>query len=128
MLILNYAHPLTAAHLEQLETLTGEPVAEVRAIPAQLDLAAPFAAQAVALADAAALSSEAWQTTPLLVVLPALNFAAAALLTELHGRMGYFPPVIRLRPVPGAVPPRYEIAELIALQEIRDAARRSRAV
>lgn len=37
----------------------------------------------------------------------ALNFIAAALVAELHGRMGYFPPVVRTRPVAGAVLRRY---------------------
>jgi hypothetical protein len=126
VLILNYAHPLTAAHVAQLESLTGAGVDEVREIPAQLDLGRAFADQAVALADAAELTPAAWQTTPLLVVLPALNYAAAALLAELHGRMGYFPPVVRLRPVAGALPPRFEVAEVIDLHALRSAARQRR--
>ncbi len=126
MIILNYTHPLTPDQLAQLSALTGETVTEVRDIPTQLDLDAPFAEHAVALAEAAQLSPAEWQTTPLLVVLPALNFAAAALLAELHGRCGYFPPVARLRPVAGALPPRYAVAEIINLQAIRDAARRRR--
>ena len=32
------------------------------------------------------------------MILPSLNFIAALLLAELHGRMGYFPPVARTRP------------------------------
>ena len=126
MLILNYSHPLTPAHLAQLEALTGSTIAGARDIPAQLGLDTPFAEHALALAEAAGLTPAAWQTTPLLVVLPALNFAAAALLAELHGRCGYFPPVVRLRPVAGALPPRYEVAEIINLQAIREAARARR--
>ena len=126
MLILNYSHPLTPDQLSRLEALTGVAVEAVRELPAQLDLDAPFAPQAVALADAAQLTPEQWQTTPLLLVPPALNFAAVALLAELHGRMGYFPPVVRLRPVAGALPPRYEVAEIINLQAVRDTARRKR--
>lgn len=126
MLVLNYSHPLTPAQLAQLTALTGAPVEAVRELPAQLDLEAPFAEQAVALADAAGLTPEQWQTMPLLVVPPALNFAAVALLAELHGRMGYFPPVVRLRPVEGVLPPRFEIAEVLNLQAQRDAARKRR--
>lgn len=126
MLILNYSHPLTPAQLSQLEALTGSPITEVRDIPTQLDTDAPFGPQATALAEAAQLAPEAWQTEPLLLVPPALNFAAVALLAELHGRMGYFPPIVRLRPVPGALPPRYEIAEVLDLQAQRDAARKKR--
>jgi hypothetical protein len=95
-------------------------------MPTQLDLEAPFVPQIVALADAAALTPAQWQTEPLLVVLPALNYAAVALLAELHGRMGYFPPIVRLRPVEGALPPRYEVAEVLNLQALRAAARKRR--
>lgn len=123
MLILNYSHPLTRDQRAQLETLTGAAIAEVRDIPTQVDVTAPLAPQVTALAEAAQLAPEAWQTEPLLLVPPALNFAAVALLAELHGRMGYFPPIVRLRPVSGALPPRYEIAEVLNLQALRDAAR-----
>jgi hypothetical protein len=126
MLILNYAHPLTEAQREQLQQHLDQPIEEVREIPTQLDLDAPFGPQAAALADAAGLTPEAWQTTPFLVVLPALNYAAAALLAELHGRTGYFPPIVRLRPVEDALPPRYEVAEVLNLQALRAAARKRR--
>jgi hypothetical protein len=126
MILLNYSHPLTADHLAQFETLTGQAVTEVRDIPAQLDLDTPFAEHARALADAVDLTPVQWQTEPLLVALPALNFAAAVLLAEIHGRCGYFPPVVRLKPVTGALPPRYEVAEIINLQAIREAARARR--
>jgi hypothetical protein len=57
---------------------------------------------------------------------PGLAPATAALLAELHGRMGYFPSILRLRPVSGTTPTRYEVAEIINLQALRDAARLQR--
>lgn len=93
---------------------------------AQFDPAQAFAPQAAALADACGLTPVEWQTAPLLIVPPALNFIAVTLLAELHGRMGYFPACVRLRPVAGVVPPRYEVAEVLALQEVREEARRKR--
>ena len=126
MYILNYAHPLTADQLAQLEAQTDRVITDVRNIRTQLDRDRSFTEQAIALADAANLIAEQWQTEALLVVLPSLNYAAAALLAELHGRMGYFPSIIRLRPVKGALPPRYEIAEIMDLQALRAAARRRR--
>jgi len=47
-------------------------------------------------------------------------------MAELHGRMGYFPPLLRLKPVAGSVPPRFEVAEILDLQTARDEARRKR--
>ena len=126
MILLNFSHPLTQEQVKQLEAITGQAVAEVRGAPAQFDHARPFAEQAVALADSLALTAEEWQTTPLLVVPPSLNFIAVTLLAELHGRIGHFPPVIRLRPVAGDTPTRYEVAEVINLQAVRDQARQRR--
>jgi hypothetical protein len=39
--------------------------------------------------------------------------------------MGYFPPIIRLRPL-NTVPPRYEVAEILNLNAVREAARARR--
>ena len=131
MLILNFAHPLTDKHLAQIEQLTGQVVERVIVIGSQIDTQQPLAPQIAAMADAAGLTPEAWQTAPILVNPPALNFGAVTLLAELHGRMGYFPPVLRLRPAVGPdgqriIPPRFEVAEIISLQVIRDTARQKR--
>jgi hypothetical protein len=126
MLLLNLSHPLTPDQLSQVEAITGQPVERVLALPAQFDHQQPFGPQLDALMAQVELSPEDWQTAPLLVNPPSLNFITALVLAELHGRMGYFPPVIRLRPVEGALPPRYEVAEILNLQAVRDAARLKR--
>jgi hypothetical protein len=122
MLLLNYAHPLTGDQRTQLESLLGAAF-EVRDIPAHVDRALPLAQVAAALADAAGLTAEAWQTEALLLNPPSLAPVALALHAELHGRCGYFVPILNVRPIAGATPPRYEIAEIVALQQIRDGAR-----
>jgi hypothetical protein len=126
MIILNFTHPLSAEHLAQIEALTGQQAARIVDVPAQFDQAQDFVPQIETLADACGLAPAEWQTLPLLVVPPALNFIAVTLLAELHGRTGYFPSCVRMRPVLGAVPPRYEVAEILALQEVREKARRKR--
>jgi hypothetical protein len=126
MFILNFTHPLTQDQVRQIEALTGEQVVEVRDIPVQFDNEQPFIPQAVALADACGLTAQEWQTIPLLIVPPALNFIAVALLAEVHGRMGYFSSCLRMRPVANVRPPRYEIAEVLDLQNVQDAARAKR--
>lgn len=126
MILLNFAHPLTEDHLRQIEALTGQRVERVVVIDSQIDTQRPLAPQIVAMADAVGLSPEEWQTLPLLVNPPSLNFSAVALLAELHGRCGYFPPCIRMRQVQGSMPPRYEVAEVLDLQGMRDTARTRR--
>ena len=126
MILLNFSHPLTPAHLAQVEALTGQPVERVAEIHSQIDPQQPLAPQAAALADQCGLTPAEWQSAPLLANPPSLNFVAVALLAELHGRCGYFPAHLRLRPIAGSLPPQYEVAEILDLQTIRDSARRKR--
>ena len=125
MILLNYAHPLTAAQLARATELLGsEP--EVRDLGRTIDRAVPLAEVAAALADAAGLDATAWQTPPLVLNPPALAPVALALIAELHGRCGYFVPVLNVRPVAGAVPPQFEIAEIVNLHGLREHARTRR--
>jgi hypothetical protein len=126
MILLNFSHPLTPAQLAQIAALTGAAVERVIAAPAQFDTGQPFVPQVAAMLAGVPLTAEAWQTTPLLIVPPALNFITAVVLAELHGRMGYFPAIVRLRPVAESVPPRFEVAEVINLQAVREHARQNR--
>jgi hypothetical protein len=125
MLLLNYAHPLTPEQREQAAALLGA-APEVRDIPTHVDRARPLAQVAAELADAAGLTAAAWQTTRLALNPPSLAPLALALLAELHGRCGYFIPILNIRPAAGALPPRYELAEVVALQALRDTARARR--
>ena len=125
MLILNFTHPLTAEQRTQIETLADTPIDEVRTIPVQINQDEPLEPQITAIVDAVGLTSEEWQTRPLLINPPGYAPAAFVLLAELHGRIGHFPTLIRLRPKPGPVT-TYEVAELLNLQTIREAARRRR--
>jgi len=126
MLLLNFAHPMTLAQQKQIETLTGQAIARIIDVDTQMENGKPFAPQSAALANAAELTPEEWQTAPLLVNLPGYAPAAGCLLAEIHGRSGHFPAVLRIRPVEGSSPTVYEVAEIINLQTLREAARISR--
>lgn len=128
MLLINFAHPITPAQRANIEYITGQTIEDVRGNMPQFDPDRPLADQVPALVDAVGLSPNAWQTTPLIVNPPGLAPAAAVVLAELHGRMGYFPSILRLRPVPNTTPTRYEVAEIINLQALRDTARHRRHV
>ena len=126
MILLNFSHPLTAEQLRQIETLTGQKVERVVEVHSQIDPQQPVVPQLIALADQFGLSPAEWQTMPLLVNPPSLNVIAVALLAELHGRCGYFPAHLRLRPAQRSIAPQYEVAEVLDLQALRDGARRRR--
>lgn len=127
MILINFSHPLTEAQRAQIAQLAGQPVECVIERMPHFDHDTGFAEQARALVEGVGLSATEWQTLPILLMPPAHNLVAAVVLAELHGRMGRFPPVVRLRPVGnGLAPDLYEVAEIIPLQAVRDSARRRR--
>ena len=87
--------------------------------------AQPFAQQIKQMVTATGLTSAEWQGRRILIVPPGHAPATAVLLAELHGRMGYFPEIVRIRPNPDSEEP-YGVGELITLQTIRDKAHRRR--
>lgn len=132
MLLLNFAHPLKPEHLAQVEGLLcrtagiSEGVSlTVRHLPVQFDLLKPFEAQVSSVLNDALTPIE-WETESILVNLPSLNFIAAVMLAMMHGRIGHFPAVLRLRPIAGGITQEYEAAEILNLQTIRDQARMMR--
>lgn len=125
MIIINFAHPITKEQRAQIETHAGERITEIRDVPVHFDLQAPFSPQIKAMFDQAGLRGDEWQEQGLLINLPSLNIITAAFLAELHGRIGHFPAVLLIRPSNDQVI-RYEVTEIINLQNIRDQARSER--
>ncbi|MEI7988523.1 MAG: CRISPR-associated protein Csx15 [Chloroflexota bacterium] len=126
MILLNFSHPITAEQTAQIEQLAGQPIQQVVNLAVQFDHQQPFLPQLQALVEQLPLTAEQIQSTPILVNPPSLNYITAMLLAELHGRLGYFPAILRIRPLEGSLPPRFEAAEILNLQQIRDRARKER--
>jgi len=126
MILINFAHPITSSQMEQIESLLGQSIHRVLEINSQIDVNLPLAPQITQMADAVGLTPIQWQTEPILINPPSLNYSALLLLVELHGRMGYFPPIIRIRPVSQGPMQKFEVAEIINLQSLRENARQTR--
>lgn len=126
MLLLNFTHPITDAQLNQLTALLDRAPTQTVNCTTQFDEQQPFVPQVQAMVAGIPLTPTQWQSEPILVVLPSLHFIAGALLAELHGRMGYFPPIVRTRPIPNSLPRQFEVAEILDLQAIRENARKTR--
>jgi hypothetical protein len=126
MILLNFSHPITPEQQAQIEALTNNPIEKIIALPIHFNHDEPFLPQLRQVLKAVTFTPEEWQTAPIVVNLPSFNYITALVLAELHGRMGYFPPILRLKPVEGALPPRFEVAEVINLQAVRDDARHFR--
>ena len=126
MILINFSHPLTQEQVNQVESLTGQTISQVIDQPVQFDNQRQFSEQVNKLLKDLPISSRKLQTEAIIINPPALNFITALLLAELHGRMGYFPAILRLRPVDGSLPTRYETAEILNLQAVRDESRKQR--
>lgn len=126
MLLLNFGHPLTDAQLARIRELAKREIERVIDVPTHLGHDRPFDEQVRELLATVPLTPEQWQTNPLIINPPSLAPITAVLLAEMHGRSGFFPTILRLRPVARTMPPRFEVAELLNLQGVRDAARTRR--
>lgn len=125
MIVLNFGHPLTEPQIAAVKELYSVETVQVIDVKVQVDMNQPLAPQITALVDGIGITGEQYQTQPILVNLPGLAPAGAVLLAELHGRMGYFPPIIRMKQVAGP-PPVFEVAEIVNLASVRNAARQKR--
>jgi hypothetical protein len=121
--LLNFARPLTSLQRSQIESALGYRIGRTIHLPIEFENAHDFGPQCVALADRVGLTPHEWQTLPILVNPPGFVPGALCLFSELHGRIGHFPALVRLRPRPHSNPVVYDVAELINLQAVRDAAR-----
>jgi hypothetical protein len=127
-LILNFSsHPVLPGQQQAILQHMGWPIAEVlSAEVGNIKENSHFVRTALRHIDRLDLTPTEWQTLPL-VVLPA-GYASlwSAILAELHGRLGYFPDVVRLRPAPAEAEERFEVAEVMRLQDLRNVARGKR--
>lgn len=110
----------------KINELTGQSISRVQNLASQVNPEDDLVKQIGSMLDQPGLSPEEWQTQAILINLPSLNYSAAIMLALLHGRMGYFPAVIRLKPKAGATPPRFVVTEIVNLQEIRERERNKR--
>ena len=106
--------------------MIGQPVSEIIEIKTQLDEDEMFDTQIVKLVNKVGFTSKEWQDGKFLVHLPGFSQAAATVLAELHGRIGHFPTILRVRGIENTSPRQFELAEIINLQNTRDTARTTR--
>ena len=126
MILINFAHPLSDDQLNAIEGLCAAGISRVIAVPTQFEQARGYAEQTAELVDAAGLSATEWQAERLIVVPPSLAAIACLAVAEIHGRAGYFVPIVRMSPRPGSVPPVFDAVELLDLASQREVARARR--
>lgn len=119
--LLNFGHPLHASVVASLS-----PATEVR-VPFNLEMDGVLGTgdQVVEIVNEAArrVAEKGGRldgTVPVVVGLPGVTEGAALVLTELHGRLGYFPRVLQLRKVDNGT---FRLRGLLDLERLRLEAR-----
>lgn len=124
-IIVNFSHPISEELCQQICSKTNLYIAEVvepPKIPVNFDEEKEFEQQVREVVDKIGLTIDEWQELYILVNVPGFAPITAALIAEMHGRMGHFPKVLRLKRSQDNSN-RYEFAEIIELQRVRDFAR-----
>lgn len=111
--------PLTDVQINQIEQETY--IEEIIEIPVRFDDTKDYAPQLDALIKEIGLSLEEWEQKSILILPPGLSAATGVLLAKLHGLMGHFPKLLRLRPTPEDAS-IYEVGEILKLQDMRNEA------
>ena len=126
MIILNFAHPLREQQANRISQLCGAENPQIVTVATQFDHSLGYAEQAASLVAEAGLSADEWQTEQLVIVPPSLAAIACLVVAEVHGRAGYFVPIVRMSPRPDTVPPVFDVVEILDLARQREVARSSR--
>lgn len=125
MVVLNFAHPITAAQRGQIAALCGSDAAAITVVdaPSHIDPNMPIVEEVKRIFDVgiAAALDKAQGSDPrtFLVNLPGFAPSAVVLITLWGRTYGQFPKVLRLRSVPGPVT-TFEVAEIVELDKIAD--------
>jgi transcriptional regulator with XRE-family HTH domain len=123
ILVLNFAHPLTAQQQAQIEELSNTTVENIINIPTLINEEERLEPQITSLIEAVDQSTHDWHKRDIIINPPGYAPAALLLMAAIHGRIGHFPTLIRMRPNHTSVT-TYEVIQLLNLQTIRDAARK----
>jgi hypothetical protein len=125
MIVLNFADPLTPEHISTVSAMCGRKTRKVILLPVDLDDDQPFIPQVRALVESVGMPASDWQSASMVINLPADPVVAAVVLSEIAGRRGRSPNIIRWKSVDGA-PDSVEPAEVISLHEVRRESRQER--
>jgi hypothetical protein len=110
---------LTELQIKRIERETY--IEELIEVPVRFEAVPGLDVQVKALVEQLGLLPEEWQQKSIVIHLPGLSAASAAMLANLHGKMGHFPKVLWLRPTAEDAS-IYEVGQVLRLQDMRDAA------
>lgn len=118
-IVLNFSHPFTDTQGDEIARLVGDewgiqPIGDLSR-QYRYNTAEELAEQVREQVAAAGISPWAWQNCKIVVNLPAHSGGAMIALVEMHGRMGYFPTVLRVERAEDG----FHFTEAIDLEKLR---------
>ena len=127
-IILNFSgHPVLPGHLKAIEKILHWPSPQVIDVPVgTIAEDRNFIANIVKAIDKVDLSPEQWQASNIVAIPAGYSAIWSIVLAEIHGRIGYFPDVVHLRPSVAALAEKFEVAEILNLRQVRHASREKR--
>ena len=126
-LVLNFSgHPVLPGQQKKIRNIMGWPMLDVIDVPiGTVSENERFLRVAIEKVDSIDLLPEEWQTVPIVVIPAGYSYLWSPIIAELHGRLGHFPDVVRIRPVKDERE-KFEVAEILDLRDIRHQARAKR--
>jgi hypothetical protein len=120
MILINFGAAFRPLQIAQAEALLHEPITRVIDLSIKVDPDQEMLPQFKKSMAKLKLNDTDLCAEPVVINLPNQNYLAVMVLAELHGRMGYFPPILRARMKSSGLLPYYEVAEVIDLQAMED--------
>lgn len=126
IVVINFSgHPLTPDQKHQIEEMENGFIGEVIEIPLHFDPTQSMKFQIERAIESINLTKDEWSSQNLYLVLPGLAPGGAAVLAYIHGLRGSFPKVIWIYQNPEDRT-RFDVAQILNLQDLRDTAREKR--
>ncbi len=127
-IILNFSgHPVLPGQLKAIEKILQWSSSQVIDVPVgTIAEDRNFIANIVKVIDKVDLSHVQWQAANIVAIPAGYSAIWSVVLAEIHGRLGYFPDVVHLRPSTLTVAEKYEVAEIMNLRQVRHASRGKR--
>jgi hypothetical protein len=127
-LILNFSgHPVLPDQITTINTKQEWPSSQVIDVQVgTIDEDKRFVANILKVIERIDLSPMQWQTANIVVISAGYSAIWSVLLACMHGRLGYFPDVVHLRPAPASAKEKFEVAEIMNLREVRHSSRGKR--
>ena len=127
-IVLNFSgHPVLLGQLKTIEKILQWPSPKViDVLVGTIAEDRNFVANIVKTIEKLDLTPIQWQTSNIVVLPAGYSAIWSVVLAEIHGRLGYFPDVVHLRPSSSVSTEKFEVAEIINLRQIRHSSRKKR--